>query len=113
MPAVVERAHHGWDGEQVVVRHAWPHWREPGGRPLDMSDDRNAVQRFAPYRVRPRQANPETPSLDILLVRWGGKEDPDACAGQYSGSWGSAGAVVSDRFASGLLDFIHWKLGCD
>ena len=33
VPAVVERAHHGWDGEQVLVRHAWPHWREPGGRP--------------------------------------------------------------------------------
>ena len=113
VPAVVERAHHGWDGEQVLVRHAWPHWREPGGRPLDMSDDRNSVQRFAPYRVRPRSEKPEKPSLDILLVRWGGKEDPDACAGQYSGSWGSAGAVVSDRFASGLLDFIHWKLGCD
>ena len=113
VPAVVERAHHGWDGEQVLVRHAWPHWREPGGRPLDMSDDRNSVQRFAPYRVRPRSEKPEKPSLDILLVRWGGKEDPDACAGQYSGSWGSAGAVVSDRFASGLLDFVHWKLGCD
>lgn len=113
VPAVVERPHHGWDGELVVCRHAWAHWREPAGRPLDMDDDRNSIGRFSQNRVRMREAAPKPPALDLLLVRWGGKEDPDACAGQYSGSWGSAGAVVSDRFASGLLDFFHWKLGTD
>lgn len=111
VPATIARKYHGWDDEAVAVRHNWPHWRDCRGGVLDMGDDANAVQRFPPARVRRRAPVPPVPSLSLLLVRWGGAEDPEACDGAEAGAWGASASTVSATYAAKLLDSIYDALG--
>ena len=96
VPAVVVRDYQGWRDERVVVRHTHEHWRDARGQRLDMRDEANAVQRFGPGRVRPAAGlgfpSRTRASLGLVLVRWGGEEQPESCDGTHAGGWGPSGA---------------------
>ena len=118
VPAVVVRPHQGWRGEMVVVRHAHPFWRDSLGNRLDMGDESNSVQRFAPERVRRveggdrgKRRRHARASLCLALVRWGGEDAPESCSGTHAGGWGPSGAVPSALYCAQLLDAIHARLG--
>ena len=115
VPAVVVRDYQGWRDERVLVRHTHEHWRDARGSRLDMRDEANAVQRFAPGRVRPAAGggfpSRTRASLGLVLVRWGGEEQPESCDGTHAGGWGPSGAVPSHTYAAGLMEAIHGRVG--
>ncbi|KAH8071328.1 hypothetical protein JL720_11544 [Aureococcus anophagefferens] len=99
------------------ARRRAPHARALARRPgpaARHAREANAVQRRArPACGRAGLGFPSRTraSLGLVLVRWGGEEQPESCDGTHAGGWGPSGAVPSHTYAAGLMEAIHGRVG--